>query len=96
MQLTMQIVEKNLKELIPYENNPRRNEEAVPLVANSIREFGFKVPIVIDKDGVETSQTVILFQRQPDRRAELSRLHRKEITYSGKDSILSRTDLRRQ
>ena len=52
MQLTMQIVEKNLKELIPYENNPRRNEEAVPLVANSIREFGFKVPIVIDKDGV--------------------------------------------
>ncbi len=37
-------------ELIPYANNPRNNDEAVDYVANSIREFGFKVPIVIDKD----------------------------------------------
>lgn len=48
----MQIVEKNLNELTPYENNPRDNDEAVQYVAASIREFGFKVPIVIDKDGV--------------------------------------------
>ena len=48
----MNIVEKKLSELKPYENNPRKNEEAVEYVANSIREFGFKVPIVIDKDGV--------------------------------------------
>ena len=48
----MQIVEKKLTELIPYKNNPRHNEEAVPLVENSIREFGFKVPIVIDRNNV--------------------------------------------
>ena len=48
----MKIVEKELSELIPYENNPRKNEEAVEYVANSIKEFGFKVPVVIDKDNV--------------------------------------------
>lgn len=48
----MQIIDKKLAELKPYENNPRNNDEAVECVANSIKEFGFKVPIVIDKDGV--------------------------------------------
>lgn len=48
----MKVIEKKLAELTPYEKNPRRNESAVPLVANSIREFGWKQPIVIDKDGV--------------------------------------------
>lgn len=48
----MQIVEKKLNEIKPYENNPRNNDEAAECVANSIKEFGFKVPIVIDKDGV--------------------------------------------
>lgn len=48
----MNIVEKNVDELIPYENNPRDNSDAVEYVANSIKEFGFKVPIVIDKNNV--------------------------------------------
>ena len=48
----MDIIEKSLEELIPYENNPRKNDEAVEYVANSIKEFGFKVPIVIDKNNV--------------------------------------------
>lgn len=48
----MNIVELNINDLIPYENNPRRNDEAVQYVANSIKEFGFKVPIVIDKEHV--------------------------------------------
>lgn len=39
-------------EIIPYENNPRNNDEAVEYVANSIKEFGFKVPIVIDANNV--------------------------------------------
>lgn len=38
--------------LIPYENNPRNNDKAVEAVANSIKEFGFKVPIIIDKNNV--------------------------------------------
>ena len=48
----MQIVEKKLSELQPYEKNPRKNDEAVPYVMESIKQFGFKVPIVIDKDNV--------------------------------------------
>ena len=48
----MQIIEKRIEELIEYENNPRNNGSAIDAVAASIREFGFKVPIVIDKDGV--------------------------------------------
>ena len=46
------IVIKDISELKAYENNPRNNDEAVEAVANSIREFGFKIPIVIDKDNV--------------------------------------------
>lgn len=48
----MEIVNKKLSEIKPYEKNPRKNDDAVKYVANSIREFGFKVPVVIDKDGV--------------------------------------------
>lgn len=48
----MKIINKQVSELIPYENNPRQNENAVDYVANSIKEFGFKVPIVIDPDNV--------------------------------------------
>ncbi len=48
----MQIVDKRLDEIRPYEKNPRRNDDAVDYVANSIREFGWKQPIVIDKNGV--------------------------------------------
>lgn len=43
----MQIVEKKLTELIPYENNPRMNEYAVDGVAESIKNYGFKVPLVM-------------------------------------------------
>lgn len=48
----MQIVMKNVEVLIPYENNPRRNDQAVEMVTRSIKEYGFRVPIVIDKDNV--------------------------------------------
>lgn len=41
-----------LDKIKPYENNPRINDEAVKYVANSIKEFGFKVPIVVDKNNV--------------------------------------------
>ena len=50
--LIMDIRNVNIKELKPYEKNPRRNDEAVKFVASSIKEFGFKVPIIVDKDMV--------------------------------------------
>ena len=46
----MEIVKKKVKDLIPYQNNPRKNDEAVDYVAASIKEFGFKVPIIIDQN----------------------------------------------
>lgn len=48
----MNITNIPLKNLKPYENNPRKNDDAVKYVAESIKEFGFKVPIVIDKNNV--------------------------------------------
>lgn len=48
----MDIKEIKLSEIKPYEKNPRKNDDAVKYVAESIKEFGFKVPLVIDKNGV--------------------------------------------
>ena len=48
----MNIIEKSIAEVKPYEKNPRKNDQSVDKVANSIKEFGFKVPIVIDKHNV--------------------------------------------
>lgn len=46
----MEVVYKNIEELILYINNPRNNDDAVDAVASSIKNFGFKVPIVIDSN----------------------------------------------
>ena len=48
----LQLIYKKLNDIKQYENNPRKNDDAVKYVAESIKEFGFKVPIVIDKEGV--------------------------------------------
>lgn len=48
----MEIKDIKIEDLIAYKNNPRKNDNAVDAVANSIREFGFKIPIVIDKNNV--------------------------------------------
>lgn len=42
---------RKIDELIPYANNPRKNDKAVDAVAESIKEFGFKVPIIVDGHG---------------------------------------------
>lgn len=48
----MNIIELSISDVKPYEKNPRKNDQSVDKVANSIKEFGFKVPIVIDKHNV--------------------------------------------
>lgn len=48
----MKIIELATESLVPYENNPRNNAPAVKAVAESIKQFGFKVPIVIDKNNI--------------------------------------------
>jgi len=51
----MKIEMVDIKELIPYEDNPRNNEKAVKYVKESIENFGFKVPIVVDHANVIVS-----------------------------------------
>ena len=48
----MKIESRRIDCIREYENNPRLNDGAVEYVKNSIEEFGFRVPVVIDKDGV--------------------------------------------
>lgn len=48
----MQITNMKITEITPYERNPRNNDNAVEAVAASIREFGWRAPIVVDKDRV--------------------------------------------
>jgi ParB-like chromosome segregation protein Spo0J len=55
----MQIKMVPIADIIPYENNPRKNKDAVQYVKNSIKEFGFKVPIIVDKENVIVAETSI-------------------------------------
>ena len=48
----MNIVMMKISDIKEYENNPRKNDQAVEAVASSIRSFGFKVPIIIDSNNV--------------------------------------------
>jgi len=48
----MQICNMKITDIIPYDKNPRLNDGAVEAVANSIKEFGWRAPIVVDKDMV--------------------------------------------
>lgn len=48
----MKVEAKSIDEIKPYENNPRDNDDAVDAVANSIKEFGWQQPIVVDNEGV--------------------------------------------
>jgi hypothetical protein len=48
----MNLVRRKLKELMPYEKNPRRNDKAVDAVVESIKQCGYVAPIIVDEDGV--------------------------------------------
>ncbi|MFM2095770.1 MAG: hypothetical protein RIS70_2894, partial [Planctomycetota bacterium] len=48
----MKIELLKLTDIKPYPNNPRSNDDAIDAVAGSIREFGFRQPIVVDTEGV--------------------------------------------
>ena len=48
----MDVQMMKITDIHPYAKNPRRNDDAVESVANSIRDFGFKQPIVVDRDMV--------------------------------------------
>ena len=56
----MQINLVSIDEVKPYEGNPRQNDQAVDAVAASLREFGFRQPIVVDGNGVIIAQSRVL------------------------------------
>lgn len=61
----LKIIYKDITEVTPYINNPRHNERGVDKVAASIREFGFKVPIILDGTGcIVAGHTRILAAQQ--------------------------------
>ena len=64
----MNITDIRTCDLKPYENNPRLNEDAVDLVAASIEEFGFKQPIVVDKDLIIIAGSTLMACEQLGRR----------------------------
>ena len=47
-----EIVMMDIADIKPYEQNPRKNDDAVEAVAESIRRYGFKNPILVDKNNV--------------------------------------------
>lgn len=47
-----ELTEMKLADIRPYEKNPRRNDDSVQAVANSIKAFGFRSPIIVDADNV--------------------------------------------
>ena len=48
----MEVIMTEIEKVKPYENNPRKNDDAVNEVAKSIETFGFKNPIIVDKNFV--------------------------------------------
>ena len=48
----MNIVMMKISDIKEYENNPRKNDDAVDAVASSIKSFGFKVPVIVDSNNV--------------------------------------------
>lgn len=48
----MEIVTRTLKDIHPYERNPRKNDNAVDAVAESIKQCGYIAPIIVDENGV--------------------------------------------
>ena len=48
----MKVEFMNIRDIKPYPKNPRHNDQAVDAVAASIREFGFRQPIVVDENKV--------------------------------------------
>src|SRR5262249_50323752 len=52
VEFPMQVEMRPIAAIKPYAHNPRHNDQAVAAVAASIREFGFRQPIVVDEEGV--------------------------------------------
>ena len=64
----------------PYPNNPRKNDKAVETVAKSIKEFGFKSPIIVDKNNVIIAGHTRLIAAQQLKIKEVPIIHATDLT----------------
>ncbi len=95
------IVYLSVDSLVPYENNARENDAAVPFLANSIRDHGFRNPILVDKDrviiaghtrlkaakelGMSEVPCIVITDLPPEKVASLRLADNKVSDYSGWD-----------
>jgi ParB-like chromosome segregation protein Spo0J len=61
----MKTVQWNIDKLTPYARNPRKNDAAVDKVAASLKEFGWRQPIVVDAEGGSTPTCALHLAGQP-------------------------------
>lgn len=59
----MKVENWSIDKVKPYQNNPRNNDDAVEATANSIQQFGWQQPIVVDKNGVIIIKSQAKFNR---------------------------------
>ena len=52
MGVLVEIVDMPIEQIKPYKKNPRKNEKAIPEVVKSLKEFGFRQPLVVDSNMV--------------------------------------------
>lgn len=48
----MELIKKKLADIVPYENNPRKNDKAVQAVVESIKQCGYVAPIIVDEENI--------------------------------------------
>ena len=60
--MNQQVVYQDISQIHPYENNPRNNEAAIEPVAQSIKRFGFRVPII--SSGIVILRTLLFYRCQ--------------------------------
>lgn len=91
---------RKLADIKPYQKNPRKNDKAVTAVANSIREYGFQSPIIVDRDGViiaghtrykaakrlrlSTVPVIVAAELTPEQAKELRQLCRQQYQRGGR------------
>lgn len=94
--MNKQIVYKKIDQIKPYEKNPRKNDEAVEYVANSIKEFGFKDNICVIENKYIITDKGKVYTIYYDKRGIKEQKPRKhtngylKVTIFGKDQYIHR------
>lgn len=105
----MQLEERKLSEIFPYKNNPRRNDEAVEAVVESIKQCGYIAPIIVDENsvilaghtrykalkelGFEKAKVLVIEGLSEDQKKKYRILDNKTSEFAGWDYALLATEM---